>query len=66
MNKQLRKGEKTTVKFVFDYWVVWAFLTIFLAVQSPGDGQAADEADPHHRTATAIRINGVPPQLDGV
>ena len=54
------------MKFVFDYWGVWAFLTIFLAVQSPGDTQAADEADPHHRTATAIRINGVPPQLDGV
>ena len=66
MDKQLRKGEKTTVKFIFDYWVVWAFLTTFLAVQSPGDTQAADEADPHHRTATAIRINGVPPQLDGV
>ena len=66
MDKQLRKGEKTTVKIVFDFWVVWAFLTIFLAVQSPGDGRAANEADPHHRTATAIRSNGVPPQLDGV
>ena len=49
----------------FDFWVVWAFLTIFLAVQSPGDAQAADEAHPQHRTATAIRINGSPPQLDG-
>ncbi len=41
-------------------------LPIFLAVQLPGDVQAANEADPHHRTATAIQINGVPPQLDGV
>ena len=66
MDTQLNKGEKTTVKFIFDHWVVWAFLAICCAVQSPGDTQAADEADPHHRTATAIRINGVSPQLDGV
>ena len=66
MDKQLRKGEKTTVKIGFDFWVVWVLFPIFLAVQSPGDVEAANEADPHHRTATAIRINGVPPQLDGV
>ena len=66
MDTQLNKGEKTTVKFVFDHWVVWAFLAICCAVQFPDDTQATDEVDPHHRTATAIRINGVSPQLDGV
>ena len=54
------------MKIDFDFWVVWAFLAIFLAVQPPGDIQAAGEANSPHRTATAIRINGVPPQLDGV
>ena len=54
------------MKIDFDFWVVWVLLPIFLAVQLPGDVQAANEADPHHRTATAIRINGVAPQLDGV
>ena len=54
------------MKIDFDFWVVWVLLPIFLAVQLPGDVQAANEADPHHRTATAIQINGVPPQLDGV
>ena len=54
------------MKIDFDFWVVWVLLPIFLAVQLPGDVQAANEADPHHRTATAIRINGVTPQLDGV
>ena len=54
MDKQIRKGEKTTVKIDFDFWVVWVLLPLFLAVQLPGDVQAADEADPHHRAATAI------------
>ena len=66
MDKQIRKGEKTTVKIDFDFWVVWVLLPIFLAVQLPGDVQAANEADPHHRAATAIRINSASPQLDGV
>ena len=60
-----RKEEKF-VKIDFDFWVVWVLLPIFLAVQLPGDVQAANVADPHHRTATAIQINGVTPQLDGV
>ena len=42
------------------------FLGIFLAVQSLDDVQAEGEVDSHHRTATAIRINSAPPQLDGV
>ncbi len=54
------------MKIGFDYWVVWVFLPILVAVHFPGDGQAADKADPHHRAVAAIRINGVPPQLDGV
>ena len=44
------------MKFVFDYRVVWAFLTIFLAVQVPGDGQAADETDPHHSFTPTLSL----------
>ena len=54
------------MKIGFDFWVVWVFLGIFLAVQSLDDVQAEGEVDSHHRTATAIRINSAPPQLDGV
>ena len=45
---------------------LWAFIVVFLAVQLPGDLKAEHEEKPFHKTAIAIRINGTPPQLDGV
>ena len=54
------------MKVDLDFWVVWAFLVIFLAVHLPGDVLAEDKEASAHRTATAIRIKGHPPQLDGV
>ena len=45
---------------------LWAFMVVFLAVQLPGDLKAENAEKPFHKTAIAIRINGTPPQLDGV
>ena len=45
---------------------LWAFIVVFLAVQLPGDLKAENEKKSFHKTAIAIRINGTPPQLDGV
>ena len=58
--------EEESMKIGFDFWVICMLLAIFLAVQSAGDAQTEDEADSPHRTATAVRVNGTPPQIDGV
>ena len=58
--------EEKSMKIGFDFWVIWMLLPIFLAVQSPSNVLAKDEDAAAHRTAIAIRITGVPPQVDGV
>ncbi len=41
------------------------FLAVFSLVQFSGDVKAESEVKSPHRTATAIRIKGTPPKLDG-
>ena len=50
----------------WNFWVIWAFIVVLFAVQFPGDVEAESEEKSPHRTATAVRIEGAPPQLDGV
>ena len=45
--------------------ILWAFSVVFLAVQLSGDLKAEREKKTFHKTATAVRTNGTPPQLDG-
>ncbi len=54
------------MKFEWDVLNVWAFLTVFFVGQLPGNVTAESEKVSAHRIARAVRINGVPPQLDGV
>ena len=48
----------------WNFQSLWAFIVVFFAVQLIGVVKA--ETDSAHRTATAIRIEGAPPKLDGV
>ncbi len=50
----------------WNFQIVWVFMVISLVGQLPGDIRAENEKESAHRTATAIRIDGTPPQLDGV
>ena len=54
------------MKIDLEFWRVWAFIAIFFAAQLPSAAKAKTDAGPVHRTATAIRIKGKPPKLDGV
>jgi len=45
---------------------IWAFFFVFLALQFPSTIKAETKTESAHRTATAVRINGAPPKLDGV
>ena len=54
------------MKIDLDYWIAWMFIAIFFVFQLPGDVLAEAEETSAHRTATAIRIEGTPPKLDGV
>lgn len=49
-----------------NFLTVWAFFVVFFVVQLPGGLKAENEEKSLHRTATAVRINSAPPQLDGV
>jgi len=70
------KREERTVKFVFacqdklsKAWAfrcVWMFAALFLSMQLPDALLAETKTESPHRTATAVRINSAPPQLDGV
>ncbi len=53
------------MKIELDFWTVCGFVAIFFVVQFSGD-IAAETEESAHRIATAIRIKGAPPQLDGV
>lgn len=54
------------MKSDLDFPVVWVLSCVLSVVQLPGDGLADVEEESAHRTATAIRIKGAPPKLDGV
>ena len=44
----------------------WIFLAVFSVVQFSGDVRAESDEESSHRVATAVRIEGAPPKLDGV
>ena len=45
---------------------VWTFLVVFFLIQLPNAAKAENQEESPHRVATAVRIEGAPPQLDGV
>ena len=47
-----------------EFWRALALLTVFFVLQNPSTVKA--DTEPAHRVATAVRIQGAPPQLDGV
>ena len=44
----------------------WMLVILLLTARFPGDVFAETETAPEHRIATAVRIEGAPPKLDGV
>ena len=48
------------------FWRALVLLSVFFALQLPGAVQANTETESAHRVATAVRIKGTLPQLDGV
>ena len=54
------------MKIDLRFWNVWTLVLIFGMAYLPGDVLAESEEIPFHRTATAIRMSGPPPRLDGV
>ena len=49
-----------------EFWCALVLLTAFFALQLPSIIKAKTEIESAHRVATAVRIKGTPPQLDGV
>ena len=49
-----------------EFWCALVLLTAFFALQLPSIIKAETEIESAHRVATAVRIKGTPPQLDGV
>ena len=62
----LKNERKLSVKSNVDFQSFWVVLTIVLILQTPINGVAEDEDAAAHRTATAVRITGASPQVDGV
>ena len=54
------------MKIISDYWCVWVLFLAFFALQFPDTARAETETKFAHRVATAVRIKGTSPQLDGV
>ena len=54
------------MKIKLNSWRTLALLTAFFALQLPNVTIAETQTEAAHRVATAIRIKGAPPQLDGV
>ena len=63
---KLQSKRQLGVKNDADFRNFWLFVAIFLILQIPGNVLAEDNDAAAHRTATAMRITGAPPQLDGV
>ena len=64
--ENLKKERKLSVKSDVDFQNFYVFLAIVLILQTPINMFAEDEDAAAHRTATAIRITGASPQVDGV
>ena len=54
------------MKIEWDFRVVQVFIIVFSVLLLPSVVKAETETEPGHRTATAVRINGALPKLDGV
>ena len=54
------------MKIEWDFRVAWVFIIVFSIVPLSSVAEAETEIESLHRTATAIRIDRAPPQLDGV
>ena len=54
------------MKIEWNFRGVWVFIIVFSVLPLSSIVEAETETESLHRTATAIRIDGVPPQLDGV
>ena len=54
------------MKIDWGFWHGLALLAAFFALQLPNATKAETQTESAHRVATAIRIKGAPPQLDGV
>ena len=64
--QNLKKERQLPVKSDVDFQSFWGVLAIVLILQAPSNVFAEDQDAAAHRTATAIRIMGAPPQVDGV
>ena len=64
MNLQ-KTGEKQ-LEIRSSFWYASALLVIFFIFQFPNIVKAKAETESAHRVATAVRIKGTPPRLDGV
>ena len=64
--ENLKKERKLSVKSDVDFQNFYVFLAIVLILQTPINMFAEDEDAAAHRTATAIRITGASPQVDGI
>lgn len=54
------------MKIAWDTQNVWVLVTLILVAQLSGDVFAETDNAPEHRIATAVRIKGAQPKLDGV
>ena len=54
------------MKIISIFWRVWVLSSAFSTLLFPSTLQAEAETESAHRVATAARINGTPPKLDGV
>ena len=62
----LKKERKLSVKRDVNFQNFYVFLAIVLILQTPSNVFAEDKDAAAHRTATAVRITGASPQVDGV
>ena len=58
--------EVKRLKIISIFWRVWVLSSAFSTLLFPSTLQAEIETESAHRVATAVRIKGTPPQLDGV
>ena len=54
------------MKISLDFRIIGMFFIVFFPLQLPSTVTAEAEMETAHRVATAVRIKGAPPQLDGV
>ena len=54
------------MKIKSKFWRALVLLAVFFVLQPPSAVKANTETESAHRVATAIRIKGAPPQLDGI